>query len=349
MDPLSERYQNILKAIVIGYIRSAGPVGSRSLTKTFNLGLSPASIRNIMADLEELGYLMQPHPSAGRVPTEKAYRFYVDGLLTGIDPEMEESIEITPYQLHQTDDIKELLQETSRLLSLHSHYAGIVLTPKLTNMSFQHIQFIKLMRKHQVMTIFVSTEGLVQTKVIETEVDFSQQELNRFSSFLNERFMGIPLVEVRSQLLMQMEADKELYSQLLKKALDLVSKAFQEAQGKPQGEELFLEGTSNILELPEFSNVDKMKVLFKAFEEKYNMIKLLDTCFNSEGIKVFIGSENAFWGIQDCSLVITRYKRGDQVLGALGIIGPTRMEYSKVIPLVDYTAKLLSQTLDKIA
>jgi heat-inducible transcriptional repressor len=342
---LDERNQKILRAIVLSYIRTAFPVGSRSLTKAFDFGLSPASIRNIMADLEEMGYLTQPHPSAGRVPTERGYRFYVNGLLDEIDPErVTEDLGIDQYRLHRTEDIKELLQETSRLLSMHSHYAGIVLTPKLANMFFQHLQFIKLRRNH-VLTVFVSTEGIVQTKVIETDKDFSQQELDRFSAFLNDRFRGISLQEVKTTLLNQMREDKEQYSRLLQKALDLVNKAFQEAQGKTAGEELFLEGTTNILDLPEFSTVEKMKALFKAFEEKYIMMKLLDTCFNSEGVQVFIGSENAFLGINDCSLVITNYKRGSQVLGALGIIGPTRMEYSKVIPLVDYTAKLLSQTL----
>jgi heat-inducible transcriptional repressor len=342
---LDERSQSILKAIVLSYIRTAYPVGSRNLTKSFDFGLSPASIRSIMADLEEMGYLAQPHPSAGRVPTEKGYRFYVNGLLDVIDQEkIMENFGIEQYQIQKTEDIKQLFQETSKLLSMHSHYAGIVLTPKFANMFFQHLQFIKI-RKYHILIVFVSMEGLIQTKVIETEKDFSQQELDRFSFFLNDRFKGIALQEIQSALLNQMKEDKEQYSRLLQKVLDLVNKAFQEAQGKPLGEELFLEGTVNILDLPEFANVEKMKALFKAFEEKYIIMKLLDSCFNNEGVQVFIGSENAYLGINDCSLVITNYKRGSQVLGALGIIGPTRMEYSKVIPLVDYTAKWLGQVL----
>jgi heat-inducible transcriptional repressor len=298
-----------------------------------------------MADLDEMGYLTQPHPSAGRVPTEKGYRFYVNGLLDVIDQEgIMEDLGIEQYQMHKTEDIKQLFQETSRLLSMHSHYAGIVLTPKFANMFFQHLQFIKL-RKYHVLMVFVSMEGLIQTKAIETEKDCSQQELDRFSFFLNDRFKGIALQEIRSILLNQMKEDKEQYSRLLQKVLDLMNKALQGAQGKAHGEELFLEGTSNILDLPEFSNVEKMKALFKAFEEKYIIMKLLDSCFDNEGVQVFIGSENAFLGINDCSLVITNYKREGQVLGALGIIGPMRMEYSKVIPLVDYTAKWLGQVL----
>jgi heat-inducible transcriptional repressor len=342
---LDERSQSILKAIVLSYIRTAYPVGSRSLTKSFDFGLSPASIRNIMADLEEMGYLAQPHPSAGRIPTEKGYRFYVNGVLDEIDQErIMEGLGIEKYQMHKTEDIKQLFQETSKLLSMHSHYAGIVLTPKFANMFFQHLKFIKL-RKFHVLMVFVSMEGLIQTKVIETEKDFSQQELDRFSFFLNDRFKGIALQEIQSALLNQMREDKEQYSRLLQKVLDLVNKAFQEAQGNPHGEELFLEGTANILDLPEFANVEKMKALFKAFEEKYIIMKLLDGCFSNDGVQVFIGSENPFLGINNCSLVITNYKRGSQVLGALGIIGPTRMEYSKVIPLVDYTAKWLGQVL----
>ncbi|MCI0528617.1 MAG: heat-inducible transcriptional repressor HrcA, partial [Nitrospira sp.] len=201
---LDERSQNILKGIVLSYIRTAYPVGSRSLTKSFNFGLSPASIRNIMADLEEMGYLTQPHLSAGRIPTEKGYRFYVNGLLDVIDQErVMEDLGIEQYQVHQTEDTKQLFQETSRLLSMHSHYAGIVLTPKFANMFFQHLQFIKL-RKYHILMVFVSMEGLVKTKVIETEKDFSQQELGRFSSFLNDRFKGMALEEIKSSLLNQM-------------------------------------------------------------------------------------------------------------------------------------------------
>ena len=340
-EELNDRSQNILRAVILSYIRTAYPIGSRTLTKTFDFGLSPASIRNIMADLEELGYLIQPHPSAGRVPSEKGYRFYVDGLLSEADPEAKYyDFGVQQYPFHKTDDVRVLLQETSRMLSLCSHYAGIVLTPKFANMLFQHLQFIKIKRQH-ILIVFVSTEGLVQTKVIETDEDFAQQNLDRFSFFLDDRFKGFTLEEIRSRLLDQMWEDKESYSRLLRMALVPISESLQEAQG----EELYLEGATNILEQPEFSNVEKMKALFRTFEEKYNIMKLLDKCFNSEGVKVFIGSENAFLGTNDCSLVITNYKRGNQVLGALGIIGPTRMEYSRVIPLVDYTARRLSQTL----
>ena len=344
-EDLNDRSQNILKAVILSYIRTAYPVGSRTLTKTFDFGLSPASIRNIMADLEEMGYLIQPHPSAGRVPSEKGYRFYVDGLLSEADPEvMNYDFGVQQYSLHKTDDVRGLLQETSRMLSLCSHYAGIVLTPKFANMLFQHLQFIEL-RRHHILIVFVSTEGLVQTKIIETDEDFAQQELDRFSFFLNDRFKGLTLQEIRTKLLDQMWEDKESYNRLLQMALEPISESLIEAQG----EELYLEGAANILEQPEFSNVEKMKALFRTFEEKYNIMKLLDKCFNSEGVQVFIGSENAFPGTNECSLVITNYKRGNQVLGALGIIGPIRMEYSRVIPLVDYTARLLSQTLAETA
>ncbi len=341
-DELNDRSKGILKAIVLSYIKTASPVGSRSLTKSFEFGLSPASIRNIMADLEEVGYLAQPHPSAGRIPTEKGYRFYVNALIADAGPDRSPPpVESGQYHFRQTEDVKELLHETSRLLSLHSNYAGMVLTPKFGNMSFQHLQLTKI-RKNQVLMVFVSTEGLIQTRIIETDQEFTQEELNRFSTFLNDQFRGNPLREIRGQLLNQLRQDKETYSQMLQRSMDLFNKALQESQD----EELFLEGATNILNLPEFSNVEKMKSLFKTFEEKYIIMKILDKCFNSEGVQVFIGSENAFLGIEDCSLVITNYKRGDHVLGALGIIGPTRMEYSRVIPLVDYTGKLLSRVLD---
>lgn len=338
---LNERSLDILKGVILSFIKTGAPVGSRTLTKLFDFGLSPATIRNIMADLEEMDYLVQPHPSAGRIPTEKGYRFYVNELLEkmGAAPLAETPpAQFVPFG--KTDDIKSILREASRTLSAESHYAGLVLAPKFSQTILQHLQFIKL-RSRQVLVVIVSSEGLIQNRVIDTEEDFSQPDLDRFSAYLNERFRGSSLQEVRTKLLSQMKEDKELYSLLLGMALDLASRAFKENQES----QLFLEGTTNILDLPEFSNVDKMKALFRAFEEKYIIMKLLDSCFEGHGVQVLIGSENAYLGTNDCSLVIANYNRGDQVLGVLGIIGPTRMEYSKVITLVDHTAKRLSQLL----
>ena len=344
-DELDERSRGILRAVIVNYIKTAYPVGSRSLTKAFDFGLSPASVRNIMADLEEMGLLEQPHPSAGRVPTEKGYRFYVNEVLGEVElGQSDQNSWVQQFPLTKTEDVKELLQEASRVLSIGSSYAGIVLAPKFNNMTFQHLQFIKLRAQH-VLTVFVSEEGLIQNRVIETEEDFSQKDLDRFSAFLNDRFRGLPLQEVRENLLNQMQADKELYNRLLQMSLDLAGLALKESQEN----QLFLEGTTNILDLPEFSNAEKMKGLFRAFEEKYIIMKLLDSYFLSQGVQISIGSENAYLGTNDCSLVIANYRKGDQVLGVLGIIGPTRMEYSKVIPLVDYTAKQVSQVLGETA
>ena len=338
---MNARDRNILNALIHNYIKTAYPVGSRTLTKAFDIGLSPASVRNIMADLEDMGYLQQPHPSAGRIPTEKGYRFYVDELLGGTPAVWENDFSIGPYSFARTENMKDLLQEVSQLLSTYSHCTGIVLAPRFNLMTFQHLQFIRI-RRQTVLTVFVSAEGLVQNKVIQTEDDFTQEDLDRFSSFLNERFRGKTLQEIRTRLLDLMRQDKELYHHLFQTAADLATKALKENQAS----DLFVEGTTNIMDQPEFSDIEKMKSLFHAFEEKYIIMKFLDSCFDQEGVKVFVGSETTHLGTNDCSLVITNYKIGDQVLGVLGVIGPMRMEYSKVIPLVEYTAKRLSEVLE---
>jgi len=342
---LSERSQNVLEAIVLSYIRSAFPVGSRTVTENFDFRLSPATIRNIMADLEETGYLFQPHTSAGRVPTEKGYRFYVDRLMEEAMAQ-DEGFDSSQYQRHwlgKWEGIKSLFEETSRLLSLESHYAGIVLAPGLSQMIFKQVEFIQL-RKNHLLAILVSQDGLLHQKLLAVDADYPQKELNRIAAYLNHEFSGMTLSQVKKKILALMKAEKDLYDELMQKALELGRKAMNIAQ---EGE-LYLGGTTHILDLPEFSDVEKMKALFKAFEEKGLIVKLLDKCLSAGGVQVLIGSDNAFLGIPDCSLVIASYKRGDQTLGSLGVIGPIRMEYSRVIPLVSHIAKNLSHTLEEL-
>lgn len=340
---LGERNSEILRAVVHSYIKKAYPVGSRTITKDFDFGLSPATIRNIMADLEDTGYLAQPHTSAGRVPTEKGYKFYVENLLKENHWSTEESFLEEGYQHLRIEDIRDLLHETSKFLSTFSHYTGLVLSPKFSRMILKQIRFIPLRKKH-VMAIYVSEDGMLYNKVIETDDELSWSDLDKIASFLNNRFGGMGLQEIKNRLMIEMEEEKKLYNKLMKRAIHLAM----ESMDISGGGEVYLEGASNILDTPEFAIVEKMKMLFKAFEEKYNIVQLLEKFIDSAGVKVSIGSENSFIGIEDCSLVISTYKRGNQTLGILGIIGPTRMEYSKVIPVVDYTARMLSKHLEEI-
>jgi heat-inducible transcriptional repressor len=296
-----------------------------------------------MAELVELGYLLQPHTSAGRVPTEKGYRFYVNSLISSDRSQWSDPVRLKESHLAgKREDMKELLQETSRLLSLLSHYAGIVMAPHLSNTLFKRLEFVRIHRAH-VLVILVTQDGLIQNRIIDVAEDLQQEDLDRIASYLNEQFSGLDLAEVRRRLLHQMAEEKRLYDRLLAKAVELG----QMALSFPDRAELFLGGTENILNLPEFADLEKMKSLFRAFEEKALIVQLLNKCLDSDGVQVFIGSENDNRAMENFSLVVSNYKRGNRTLGTLGVIGPTRMEYERVIPLVDRTAKLLTHLLEQ--
>lgn len=340
---LKERSQQVLKAVILSYIKVAYPIGSRTITESYQFGLCPATIRNIMAELEEMGYLSQPHTSAGRIPTEKGYRFYIDYLTSIGRPQEQEFGFLEESRLApKREDLKELLQETSQLLSFLSHYAGIVMAPNLSNTLFERLEFMKLQRDH-LLVILVTQDGFIQNRIIEVTEDLRQEDLDRIALYLNEQFSGLDLQEVRRRLLHQMGEEKELYDRMLSKAIELGQKAL---SAQPESD-LYLGGTANILNLPEFADLEKMKALFRAFEEKAVIVKLLNKCLDAEGVHVFIGSENENAGMEHCSLVVSNYKRGNRILGTLGVIGPTRMEYERVIPLVDHTAKLLTRLLEQ--
>lgn len=342
---LNSRNRDILRAIVASYIELAFPVGSQTVTKNFSFGLSPATIRNIMADLEDMGYLTQPHPSAGRVPTSKGYRMYIDGILGEDRPNpYEERFLEENYLSGKQEDFHELLQETTRMLSLLSHYAGVVMAPNLSTVRLDRLEFI-LLRKGQILVVQVSEDSQVQHRVFEADPDLTQKDLIRISSFLNEQFHGRTIDEIRVEILRQMKDEKNLYDQLLQKAFQLA----QIVVGGKTEQEVFVEGASNIIKLPDFSDTEKMRELFKTFEEKASILKLLNRCMDSEGVQIFIGPELSQPGIPDCSFVISRYQGGSNSIGTLGVIGPTRMEYDRVIPLVEQTARLLGRLLDQLS
>ena len=338
---IPDRMRRIFGTIVEDYTLTGEPVGSRTIAKKSNLCLSPATIRNIMSDLEELGLLFQPHTSAGRIPTEKGLRFYIDYLLNVHDLSDEEQQTIRSRCAGRPVEPVDLFRETSRVLSSSSHYLGVVWAPRLSLVVLQHIEFVKL-RKHLVLVILVSTTGLVHNRLIEVEEDFSQSELDHLSDHLSSFLSGFSLHQVRETLLEQMRQEKSAYDRLLEQALKLSEKAF----SFPDETDIFIEGRVNILNEPEFANVSRMSDLFRAFEEKATMVRLLDRFISPKGVRIAIGSENEVQEMGECSLVVSTYGCGGEVLGALGVIGPRRMNYSKVIPLVDYTAKLLTEILE---
>ncbi|MFB0505926.1 MAG: heat-inducible transcriptional repressor HrcA [Thermodesulfobacteriota bacterium] len=338
---LNKRFRKVLELIIMDYICSAEPVGSRTICKRYGIQLSPATVRNVMADLEDLGFLWQPHTSAGRIPTDKAFRFYVDQILNVESLSQTEREKIRrKYRISQYD-IPEMMRETSRILSGLSRYAGVVLTPKMASTIFKHIQFIRL-NLDQILAVFVTSTGVVQNRIIQMENNLSQDELDKISRYLNEMLEGLTLARVREKILKEMEQERIAYDNLMKQALKLGYKAF----SSQEETELYIEGKMNILDEPEFANIEKMKSLFRAFEEKNFLITLLDKCLAGEGVQVTIGSESEFSEMEGCSLVSSPYGRVDRTVGILGILGPRRMNYSRVIPLVEYTAQLLTKILE---
>ncbi|MBI4691098.1 MAG: heat-inducible transcription repressor HrcA [Nitrospirae bacterium] len=335
---IDERDKKILCAVVQSYINSPDPVGSRFITKKYAFSLSPATIRNIMSDLEEMGFLSQPHTSAGRVPTDKGYRFYVDFLCS---EEYQADNRTFVYELTRElesikNDIDILLSETTRRLSNFSHYLGVALSPKAGIATFNRIKLMKY-RGNQVVTILLTDEGLVKNKIVDVDFELSQRDLNRISSYLNSEFYGSTLEDIRLRIIREMAEEKILCDTLISRAIRICREALSFQYG-----DIFISGFSEVLGLPDFSDIERIKEISKAIEDKHLIIKLLDKLSKSEGIQIIIGSENSAVEMKKFSVVASTYKEGNKPIGSVGIIGPTRMDYSKTIAMVDIAARFLT-------
>jgi heat-inducible transcriptional repressor len=340
-DGLTERSKWILGAIIEDYIATAEPVGSRTVTRSHGLSLSPATVRNVMADLEEMGFLASPHTSAGRIPTDKAYRFYVDSLLEVRNFAQDEQEEIRKRCSLSGRDLGKALKDTSRMLSSVSHYTGIVVAPRFTANFFRHIEFIKL-GGGRLLVILVSRNGAVQNKIIEIKDELRPADLVRMSNYLNHLLKGLTIAQVKEKIVKEMQSDKIKYDALLAQALEFSQQTLSET-----GSEVFIEGQANILEQPEFTDLTRMKEIFRAFEEKGQLLGLLDRCMEAQGVNIYIGAEAHLSQMVGMSLITATYMTGRNTMGVLGVIGPTRMGYAKVIPIVDYTAQLVSRLLEQ--
>jgi heat-inducible transcriptional repressor len=338
---LDERNKRVLQAVIDSYIASGSPVGSNILVKQYDFGVSSATLRNIMADLEELGFLTHPHTSAGRIPTDRGYRYYIDSLIS-----IKHETDDIDNRLRQTpalhgDDLNELMEEASRFLATLSKCAGVVVAPSEPETHYRHIEFVRL-RGRQVLIIFVSENGIVQNKLIDVEESILQSDLNRFSAYLDDELEHQTLQEIRDSLIEKMRSEKIQFALLM----DETYRASREVRER-ESEKVYIGGASQIFDTPEFATVEKMRELFRAFEDKYKLLRLLDRSAAAEGIKVFIGSENPYYEMQGCSLVVSSYRAGENVIGTLGVIGPTRMQYRQIIQVVDYTSKLLTKLLEE--
>ncbi len=338
---LDERNKKVLQAVIDSYISTATPVGSNVLIKQYDFNVSSATLRSIMAELEEMGYLTHPHTSAGRVPTEKGYRYYIEGLISvrRDTDDIQDQLQQAP-PLHG-GDLQELMVEASQFLATLSHYAGVVIAPAEPEGKYKHIEFVRL-HGRQALIIFVTSSGTVQNKLIQLDEEIQQHDLNYFSAYLDEELERWSLTEIRQRLVEKLREEKQVFKRLMEETYQ-ASRDIQERDS----EKVYIGGAFQILESPEFANVETMRTLFKAFEDKYKLLKLLDRSEAAGGIKVFIGSENPYFAMQGCSLVVSSYNAGSDVIGTLGVIGPTRMQYKQVIQVVDYTAKLVSRLLDE--
>ncbi|MFA6162007.1 MAG: heat-inducible transcriptional repressor HrcA [Methylobacter sp.] len=338
---LNERSLQLLKTLVERYISDGQPVGSRVLSKDSDLNLSPATIRNVMADLEDLGLVHSPHTSAGRVPTVSGYRLFVDSLLT-VKPLESKELSRLHQGLSVNDGSSDVIGAASRLLSELTQMAGVVTLPRRELVCLRHIEFLPLSHT-RVLVIFVTNEQEVHNKIIHTSKTFSAAELQQAANYLNSVYSGRSLDAVRKAVLKDLQEDQERMNQGMLDAVKMAQLAFDPDNGK---DDYVLTGETNLMGFSELSDMDRLKKLFEAFSQKQGVIHLLDQCMQAEGVQIFIGEESGYQAFDQCSLVTSSYSVSDEVVGVLGVIGPTRMAYEKIIPFVDVTAKLLGAALN---
>ncbi|WP_245688190.1 heat-inducible transcriptional repressor HrcA [Thiohalomonas denitrificans] len=338
---LTERAQYLFKALVERHIRDGQPVGSRTLARDSKLNLSPATIRNVMADLEEIGLIQSPHTSAGRVPTAQGYRFFVDSLLT-IRPLDEAELRSLEAQFESGEDPGRLLSSASSLLSDITSLAGVVMLPRREQVALRQIEFLPLSAS-RVLVILVVNEREVQNRIIHTTRRYSSSELTQAANFINEHFAGRTLRDVRNRLIQQMQADREDMDRLMRSALEMAQQAFSEDDDE---DDYLMAGETNLMSYAEMSDMKRLRQLFEAFGTKRDILHLLDQSLAADGLQIFIGNEAGYEALDVCSIVTSPYKVEDRVVGVLGVIGPTRMAYGRVIPIVDVTARLLGAALN---
>jgi heat-inducible transcriptional repressor len=337
---LDKRAQILLKTLVERYIAEGQPIGSRTLSRHAGLDLSPATIRNVMSDLEEAGLITSPHTSAGRVPTPLGYRFFVDTLLVVKELESGERHQLED-QLHP-DNPQRAIRAASQLLSQLTHFAGVVMTPRRRSLTFRQIEFLRLSEK-RVLLIVVTPEGDVQNRILFTERDYRPAELVSAANFFNQNYSGQSFEDIRQRLHDELSKIQQDMIGLMSAALEASDKAVNESS-----EQYVISGERNLLAVRDLSqDMGRMRQLFELFEQKTSLVQILDLSLRGEGVQIFIGGESGVTAPDEISVVTAPYKVGGDVVGTVGVIGPTRMAYDRVVPIVDVTAKLLSSALSQ--
>ncbi|MDQ0205524.1 heat-inducible transcriptional repressor HrcA [Alkalicoccobacillus murimartini] len=338
---LTERQLSILSAIVDEYIRSAEPIGSRSISKRHDISFSPATIRNDMSDLEELGFLEKPHSSAGRIPSQKGYRFYVDHLLMPHRLTVKEKESIHTVFSSQAQELEEMFRQSARILSEMTSYISIVLGPEMEDARLRSVQIVPLSQEKAIL-ILVSSTGHVENQMLHLSASVEPADLERVVNIMNKRLMGIPLYKLQTAI--QTELAHVMQEHVT--AYDSLLESLQTSLSMERPHKVFYSGRTNILNQPEFRDLDKVRLLFNFLEEDQTMHQLLRT--QETGLQVKIGHENKLEAFDDCSMITAAYSIGDQHVGTIGIIGPTRMEYHRAIKVVDYLSKDLTRLLTRL-
>ena len=332
MTMLDDRAKLLLKALVERYIADGQPVGSRTLSRATGIELSPATIRNVMSDLESLGLIVSPHTSSGRIPTSRGYRLFVDTMLTSNREQFQ-----APHLA--ADQPQKVIANAAHLLSDLSHFVGVVIAPRRSSV-FRHIEFLRLSEK-RFLVIIVSPEGDVQNRVLFTEADYTQSQLIEASNYLNQNFSGMAIEQVREKLLLEVESLRSEIATLMQAAVQVSTEALTQVQ-----DDVVISGERNLLSVSDFSSdMGNLRRAFDLFEQKAQLVRLLDISAQAEGVRIYIGGESQIVPMEELSVVSAPYEVDGQVVGTLGVIGPTRMAYDRMIQIVDITSKLVSNAL----
>ena len=337
----NERAQYLLKVLIQRFIRDGQPVGSRTLSRDSGLDLSPATIRNVMADLEELGFVSSPHTSAGKVPTPRGYRLFVDTLVRYKQPKNDEIRKLQAQFEKQFHNSDEMLDAVSNLLSKITSMAGVVTIPRAHQALLRQIEFLPLSEK-RVLAILVINDREVQNRILHIEQEYTATELQRAANYINENYAGTDLLHIRERLISDLESTRDSMNRAMHDIIAVAQAAMHETTPK---NEFLLAGETNLMDFAELSDLDTLRRLFEAFSRKRFMLDLLDRSINAKGVQVFIGEESGFQILDNCSVVTAPYNVDRETIGVLGVIGPTRMAYDRVVPIVDVTARLLGTAL----
>jgi len=338
---IDERKQKVLLAIIQDYIATAEPVGSRTISRKYDLGVSPATIRNEMSDLEEMGYIEQPHTSAGRVPSDLGYRYYVDCLMEKHSlTNREEGIIRKGYETKRKE-VTAVIQQTSQILSQLTSYTSIILGPQGGRTAFKHLQLVPL-EPGKALVVVITESGFVHNRVIDIPEDLSQEELMKISQVVNAKLQGLTLEDIKRTLISEIYFELNKHREVFNIAMELLQN---DSPGLAPEDKVYLAGTLNILNQPEFRNIEKVKTLLSLLDQDELLRNLLTSTPAEEGVTISIGEENKEEGLKDCSMITATYHVDGRLVGSIGVLGPTRMEYAKVVSIVDYMTKNLSAIL----